>query len=154
MGIAVSLAAHLLAALIWVGGMFFAYMILRPAAGCLTDAPDRLRLWSGVFRRFFAWVRAAVIVLPLTGYVILFGSYGGMKAAGIHIHIMHGLGWLMILLFLFLNFGPVRALHQQVETTDWAAAADSLASIRRVVAINLALGLTVTVVAALGRFSI
>ena len=35
---AVLLALHVLAAVIWVGGMFFAYMVLRPSAGPLESA--------------------------------------------------------------------------------------------------------------------
>ena len=36
-------AVHVLAALVWVGGMFFAWMILRPAAVAKLQAPERLR---------------------------------------------------------------------------------------------------------------
>ncbi len=46
---------HAVAATIWVGGMFFAYMILRPALGYL-EGPDRLRIWQEVFQHFFPWV--------------------------------------------------------------------------------------------------
>ena len=40
-------AFHILAAVIWVGGMFFAHMVLRPSAGLL-DSPTRLALWERV----------------------------------------------------------------------------------------------------------
>ena len=45
---AIAIALHLLAAVIWVGGMFFAYMALRPAAASLLEPPLRLPLWSQV----------------------------------------------------------------------------------------------------------
>ena len=48
------IALHLLAAVIWVGGMFFAYMVLRPSAGLLEPAA-RLPLWQRVFGHFFPW---------------------------------------------------------------------------------------------------
>ena len=51
---------HVLAAMIWVGGMFFAWMILRPAAMAALDGPARLKLWVNVFQRFFVWVWVAV----------------------------------------------------------------------------------------------
>ena len=35
---ALLVALHVLAAVVWVGGMFFAYMVLRPAAGPLETA--------------------------------------------------------------------------------------------------------------------
>lgn len=47
-----ALVLHSLAAAVWVGGMFFAYMALRPAAGAL-EPPQRLTLWRGTFDRFF-----------------------------------------------------------------------------------------------------
>jgi putative copper export protein len=50
MGIILALAFHILGAVIWVGGMFAAYVCLRPAAGSL-EASHRLQLWSAV-RRF------------------------------------------------------------------------------------------------------
>ncbi len=43
-------ALHVLAALVWVGGMFFAWTILRPAAVAALEAPARLGLWLEVFR--------------------------------------------------------------------------------------------------------
>ncbi len=65
---ALLMTLHVLAAVIWVGGMFFAYMALRPAAGEL-DPPSRTALWGRTFARFFAWFWAAIIVLPVTGYL-------------------------------------------------------------------------------------
>ncbi|WP_343074980.1 hypothetical protein [sulfur-oxidizing endosymbiont of Gigantopelta aegis] len=44
---------HLLSAVIWVGGMFFAHMILRPSAVEQLEPPQRLPLWVAVFGRFF-----------------------------------------------------------------------------------------------------
>ena len=53
---ALVITLHLLAVVIWVGGMFFAYMALRPAAGNLLEPPIRQTLWVAVFKRFFVWV--------------------------------------------------------------------------------------------------
>ena len=36
---AIAIPLHLLAAVIWVGGMFFAYMALRPVAASLLEPP-------------------------------------------------------------------------------------------------------------------
>ena len=49
---AFALALHVLGAVVWVGGMFAAYMCLRPAAGPL-DPPVRLKLWRAFFQKFF-----------------------------------------------------------------------------------------------------
>ena len=44
MGIALLL--HLLGVVVWVGGMFFAYMALRPVAATVLGPPLRLGLWA------------------------------------------------------------------------------------------------------------
>lgn len=142
---------HLLAAVVWVGGMFFAYLALRPAAGAL-DLSDRLPLWGRVFQNFFLWVWLAVILLPVTGYAMIFGVMGGMKAAGMHVHIMQGLGWLMILAFMHIYFAPYRRLQQGIARGDLQTAAKKLNQIRLIIAINLTLGLIVITVAAAGRY--
>ena len=77
-----AITLHLLAAIIWVGGMFFAYMALRPVAGSLLEPPVRLKLWTQVFSRFFPWVWLTVLVLLITGLWMIFGVYGGMAKAG------------------------------------------------------------------------
>lgn len=143
---------HLLAAIIWVGGMFFAYMALRPVAATLLDPPQRLPLWTQTFLRFFPWVWLAVVLLPATGYAMLFGVLGGMANAGLHVHIMQGLGWLMILLYLHMFFAPFQRLKRAVAIGDWPAGGQQLAQIRRVVGINLILGLIVAAVASSGRY--
>jgi len=150
MSFALATVIHLLSAVIWVGGMFFAYIVLRPAAGAL-DPPQRLSLWAAVFARFFPWVWAAVMLLLLTGYWMVFGHFGGFKASNIHVHIMHALGLLMVLLFLHLFFAPYRRLRQAVAVADWPEAGRQLAKIRLTVGINLSLGLIVVVIAAGGR---
>ena len=148
----IAIVLHLLAALVWVGGMFFAYVVLRPSAAMLLEPPDRLPLWSETLRRFFSWVWIAILLLVVTGNWMIFGFYGGMKHAGLHIHIMNGIAWLMIALFVYLNIGPLPGLRASVVSQNWPSGAAHLARIRQIVAINLSLGLTVVIVAVSGRY--
>ncbi len=145
------LALHLLAAVVWVGGMFFAYMALRPAAGGLAPR-ERLELWQRVFDRFLYWVWAAVVLLLVTGYWMVLGPLGGFEGLGLHIQIMHGLGWVMVLLFLHLFFVPYRGLRAALAAGDEPMAARHLARIRIIVVTNLTLGLIVVAVAGGGRY--
>ena len=142
---------HVLAAVVWVGGMFFAYMVLRPAAGPLEPAL-RLALWRRVFSGFFPWVWASIAVLLASGYAMLFIHFGGFARAGLHIHLMQTTGILMMLLFAHLFFAPRRRFSRAVETGALAEAAAALNQIRRSVAINLVLGLLTVTVGASGRF--
>lgn len=143
---------HLLAAALWVGGMFFAHQALRPAAISVLEPPERLMLWSRTFARFFPWVWIFVTLLPVSGYWMVFQLYGGLGGAGLHIHLMQGLGIPMILIFMHLFFAPYRRLNRCVAIQDWQAAAENLATIRKMIGINLLLGLAVIAIAATGRF--
>ncbi len=138
---------HLLAALIWVGGMFFAWMVLRPAAGAL-QAPERLTLWLEVFRRFFVWVWIAVVALPITGVGMLHMGFSGFDGAPRYVHVMMGLYLAMLALFLRIQALQLPAMRRAVEVQDWPAAGAVLGRIRRLVAFNLLLGLSVVALAA------
>lgn len=140
---------HLLAVLVWVGGMFFAYVILRPAAVEILQPPERLRLWNSVFRNFFLWVWTAVIVLLLTG-LLMIQMYGGMAHIGRYIHIMLTLGLGMMLIYGHVYFARYRPFKKHVAQENWKEAGALLGKIRQLVAINLGLGLLTVVVAMTG----
>ena len=148
---ALLVALHILAAVIWVGGMFFAFVVLRPSAGSL-EPPARLALWQRVFGRFFPWVWASIAALLVSGYAMLFLHFGGFAGAPLHVNIMQATGILMMLLFLHLYFAPWRRFSRAVQAGAFADAAASLDQIRRIVAINLVLGLITVAVGASGRF--
>ena len=152
MSIAITL--HLLAVVIWVGGMFFAYMALRPVAATLLEPPLRMPLWSQTFARFFPWVWASVILLPVTGYWMILYVFGGFAKLALYIHIMQGLGILMTLIFLHVYFAPYPRLKRAVAAGDFAAAGKQLATIRKLIGLNLILGLSVIVVASSGRYMV
>ena len=149
---ALAITLHILAAVIWVGGMFFAYMALRPVAASLLEPPLRLPLWAQTFTRFFPWVWAAVIVLPVTGYWLIFAVFEGFANAGVHVHIMQLTGWIMILVFLHVFFAPFQRLKEAVAANDWPGAGKQLGQIRALIGANLILGLITVVVATGGRY--
>ena len=150
MGIALLL--HLLAAVVWVGGMFFSYVALRPVAAAQLEPPVRLALWAGVFKVFFPWVFAAIITLLLTGYWMVLSFYGGFDAVGLHVHLMIWAGYVMMLLFFHVFFAPFKRLKRAVAAEDWRAGGKSLAQIRVLIGINLAIGLVVIATASGGRY--
>ena len=147
----VSLILHTLSAVVWVGGMFFAHQVLRPAAVMLEPGP-RLMLWSRVLGRFFGWVFAAIVLLLLMGYAMVFGVYAGFGDVGLHIHLMQGIGILMVLLFLHLYFAPWRRFRTAVARQDWAEGGRQLGQIRTIVTINLVLGVIVVAIGSSGRY--
>lgn len=145
-----ALMLHLLAAVIWVGGMFFAYVCLRPVAASLLEPPLRLPLWANTFTRFFPWVWASVATLLVTGHIMI-ALYGGFGSIGKHVHIMLGIGYIMFLIFAHLYFAPFKRLKKAVAVSDWPLAGSNLNTIRKMVGINLVLGLLTIAVASGGR---
>lgn len=148
----IALALHVLAITVWVGGMFFAYMVLRPIAASQLQPPQRLPLWQGVFRRFFPWVWAAIALILASGYWMLFGPYGGMKNAPVFIHIMHTLGLVMMAIFLHVFFAPYKRLTHYVQQSNWQEAGKALNQIRFLVGLNLVIGLITIVIGAAGKY--
>jgi len=141
---------HVLGVVVWVGGMFFAYMALRPAAAQLLEPPQRLSLWRGTLSRFFLWVWIAVILILVSGLALV-RLAGGLGQTPWHVHTMFAIGLVMMALFGHVYFAPFRRLRRTVAAGDWVGAAPALAQIRRLVGTNLLLGLLVIAVALLGR---
>lgn len=138
------LALHLLCAVIWVGGLFFAYVVLRPSMVAI-DPPQRMLLHTQVFRRFFLVIWHVMPIALATGFAMIFLEFGGMRGVGGNVHAMMGLGVLMALIFLYIVFGPYKRFRR---TTDRVRMAASLATIRKLIGVNLILGLIAVVVAA------
>ncbi len=145
-------ALHLLAAVLWVGGMAFAILALRPAAHEALEGPQRLALMQGVFQRFFLILWHAVPIVLLTGWGLLAGWYWGFGASVWHVHVMHLTGLVMTGVFLAVFFGPWRRMRAALAAGDAPAAAASLDRIRKGVTLNLVLGLVTVAVAGVGRF--
>ncbi|MBR0647041.1 CopD family protein [Plastoroseomonas hellenica] len=145
-------AAHLLGAVLWVGGMAFALLALRPAAHAVLEGPQRLALMEQVFRRFFLIVWHAMPIVLLSGWAILFGWYGGFAGAGWHVHLMNLTGIVMAAIYLAITLGPWKRMRRALAGGDRPAAAAAMDAIRKLVAINLVLGLATIAIAAWGRF--
>lgn len=140
-------ALHVLAALVWVGGMFFAWLVLRPATVAALEGPARLRLWVEVFRRFFGWVWLAVAILAISGIGMLHMRFSGFETAPKYVQVMIGGGIAMFALFMRIQALLLPELRGAVQAEDWPAGAAVLGRIRRMVGINLLLGLAVVAVA-------
>lgn len=149
---AFSILLHVLSAVVWVGGMFFAYVCLRPTAAQQLEPPARLQLWVGVFSRFFPFVWLSVLFLPLTGYLMIFTIWGNFAATPLYVHVMNGTGILMILIYMHVFFAPFKRLKLAVAAQDWPDAGNKLNQIRGLIRINLTLGLITVVIASGGRY--
>ncbi len=150
---AIALVLHALSAVVWVGGMFFALLVLRPASGPL-DPPTRLDLWGRVLGRFFPWVFAAIVLLLATGYAMIVAVFSGFAGVPLYVQAMMGIGIVMMLIFVHLYFAPWRRFRAAVARRDYPEAGRQLNQIRWIVAVNLVLGLVTVAVATGGRYGL
>jgi uncharacterized membrane protein len=151
MTMAIAVALHLVAAIVWVGGMFFAVFVLRPSAGAL-EPGDRLALWDRVFARFFPWVWASIVLLLASGYFMIFVGRGGFADLPVYIHVMQGIGWLMMLIYLHLWFVPYARFKAALALGEGPVAATNLNKIRWIVTANIALGLINAIIGVSGKY--
>ena len=145
----IALLLHLLGVVVWVGGMFFAYMALRPVAATVLEPPQRLSLWAGVFGKFFPWVWLSIALILGSGVYMWMAL--GFASAPLYVLAMLVLGVVMMLIFAHVFFAAFKKLKRAVAEQAWSTGGASLAQIRMLIGINLSLGLITIVVAILGR---
>lgn len=141
---------HLLSVVVWVGGMFFAYMVLRPSAVEILQPPERLKLWDKVFNRFFNWVWLASFLTLVSGLYMIY-QFGGLPHVPHYIHVMLLLGIAMLLIFVYVFFGQYVYFNLAVSAQDWSKAGTILGKIRKLVAANLLTGVLIFFVVLMGR---
>ncbi len=143
---------HVLAVVLWVGGMIFAHFYLRPSLAEF-DPPTRLALMCGVLKRFFAHVQWAAIIVLVTGLWMIGRAAKALVQAGMEFNmplswtVMATLGIVMMIIFFIIRCRLYPPMAKAVSTADWPLAATALARVRKWVTVNMILGLIVIVVA-------
>jgi uncharacterized membrane protein len=142
---------HLLAIILWIGGMVFATFFLRPAMAQL-EAPVRVRLMHDILGRFFKAVLVASLATLVTGLWMLgrvakqVVQSGGSFQMPLSWTVMAVVGTVMVALFLYIRFVLYKRLDQAVAAAEWPAGGAALGQIRAGVLINLGLGVLVLLV--------
>ena len=145
----IALWLHVTGVVVWVGGMFFAHMALRPAALSLPP-PVRLPLLAATLANFFRWAGLAIVLVLASGAWMATAT-GGFGAAGTVVHAMAAIGVVMTLVYAYVATVPFRAMRAAVAASRWEAAGSAMGAIRRLVALNLALGVLTIAIATLGK---
>lgn len=143
---------HAVAATLWIGGIFFAFIALRPAAQEVLQPRERLHLWRVAYRKFFRLVWLLITILLATGYYQLFSQFGGFANSQPYLHLMHTIGLIMVVIFCYLYFSLYGRLCCLVDTEDISGASDTLKKMRPVMATNLFLGIVITAVGVCGPY--
>lgn len=126
---------HVSAAILWMGGMAFVVLALRPALGPV-EPPLRVRVLREVLRRFFIVVATSIAVLLPTGAWLMAGVSGAPPGW----HAMAALGGVMMLIFAHIFFAPWKRLRAAVAREQWPAAGAAAGQIALLAKVNLGLG--------------
>ncbi|MCJ7556236.1 MAG: CopD family protein [Gammaproteobacteria bacterium] len=149
--------AHVLAIIIWIGGMLFSRNFLAPAAAKL-DLPIRAPLMQDALGRFFRVVSFAIIIALVSGIWMTGRVAKQAIVAGVDFSLpmpwvaMMGLGFVMAGFFLLIRVSLYPRLVKQVADSDWEGAAKSLVTLRNWVGANLAIGLLIVIVMGVGMY--
>jgi uncharacterized membrane protein len=147
---AILLFIHLLCAAFWVGGMATMHFAVRPAAVATLEPPLRLRTMAAALRRFFVGVDAAITLLFVSGVTMILLT-GGFRSVHWRVEAMMGIAIVMAGIYVYIRASVFKALRRAVEESAWPVAAARLNTVRKLVSLNLVLGVVVFGVAIVGR---
>lgn len=145
----IPLALHQLAGTVWVGGMFFSLFVMRPAIKGIAETEARVRLTLAVYRRFFPWVWVAIVGLWVSGLWLMVAEQ--QHGVALHVHLMMGIAFLMTLIFAWLFAFPYRqTIRIATGYENWGWATSKISQVRRLMALNLALGILNLILGSVG----
>lgn len=147
----IAITAHVLAVIVWIGGMFFGVVALRPAMRGM-DTLAAARFWNTVLGRFLPWVWAAIATLLASGFYMVFNGFGGFSELPWFIQFMMGIGIFMMMLMGHVTFSAFKKLKRAVAADDAALAAKPLRQTRIIMDVSLILGLLIVIVIMSGAY--
>ena len=142
---------HLVAVVVWIGGMVFAHFCLRPAALATLAPPQRLPLMSAALGRFFALVGVSLVVLWGSGVARFAQLAVSGGRAPMSWSLMAAIAAVMTVVFVVIALRLHPRMRSALAAGQLPGAAAALDRIRRLVVLNLALGALTIAVATLGR---
>jgi uncharacterized membrane protein len=137
---------HLVAGIVWMGGMTFMLFALRPAAIATLEAQPRAMLMGAVWKRFYALVLLAIVVLFATGTHMYTATFRAARLAsgegGVPLgwNIMLVLGITMMLVFGHIYFAGFRKYTRAVASGQWPLAAKAAGLMHTMTLVNFTLG--------------
>ncbi len=130
--------AHLVGAIVWMGGMGFVLAAMRPAAFAVLQPPTRPQFVLAALGRFFPLVWLSIALILPSGLAIL--GAAGFARAPVGWHVMFGIGLVMMAVFAWIDFGPYRRARAAAARQDWKVVAAALERIHPLVLLNFTLG--------------
>jgi uncharacterized membrane protein len=140
---AIADAVHQIGFVILLGSIFFLLFVLRPAARDLATGDERLMVYLRYYKHLFRWAWIALLLLWLSGT-------GKMLTLDIHnlppqVGLMAGAGAVTTVLTLLAHFAFYHQMDEAIFEQHWPRAARRGSRVRRVMALNLLIGLMLIV---------
>jgi uncharacterized membrane protein len=137
---------HLIAGIVWMGGMTFMLFALRPAAMASMEAQPRAVLMGQVWQRFYIWVLVAVVVLFGTGTHLYTSTFRAARLATgngsvpLGWNVMLVLGVTMMLVFGHIFFSGFKKYKRAIAAEQWPLAVKAGGLMHKMTLLNFALG--------------
>ncbi len=123
---------HILAILIWIGGMFYTLFVLRPSLSVLGEEKGKFVITA--MGRFFPLVWIAIFLLLLTGgYRVHNYIHSGLFISKLIVYSI------MVIVFSYIYFG----LFSKLKQVDKAQKPVIISKITKLIQLNFVLGLIV-----------
>lgn len=145
---AIADALHQLGIVILIGGMFFLLLVLRPASRDMGTGEERLLVYSHFFKHLFRWLWFALLLLWVSGVGKIFLS--GYHHLPLQVRVMAGAGALMTLFTLLAHFAFYYQMDEAMAAEHLPRAAKRGSRVRKIMAVNLLIGLVVVVLGVFG----
>jgi uncharacterized membrane protein len=102
--LAIARAIHVLAVVLWIGGVGMVTTVLLPAIRRLRAPADRLPLFHAIERRFAWQARATTLLAGASGFYMAYGFDAWDRFASLGFWWMHAMVvvWLLFTLMLFV----------------------------------------------------
>ena len=140
------LTLHTIGAVLWIGGMAYALIVLRPAIAVLEPAA-RMQMHMQSLRRFLRLTWHAMPLVLITGWIMVFTLYGGFQNLPWAVNAMQTTGLLMAGVFAYLALGPFKRFRRAIRPGP-----ELVGRMRKLMLVNLVLGGLVLVFASIGHF--
>ena len=138
--ILVPIVVHAIAAVTWIGGIFFAYTALKPAEPVYTPEA-KSKLWLKVYAVFVRWVGCSIAVMWLSCMAVVGMTEDPIGNMTKHSIGLLSLGSILTVTTLAVILGPWQRLNRQVEDRDFSAADQTVLRLRRYLMVNFILGI-------------
>jgi uncharacterized membrane protein len=149
--VTIAFPLHVLAAIVFVGGVFSAVTVSHPLARGLSTEPASV-LWQQALGRVFAWAWGSLLLTVATGIILVSLKFGGFSGVPPIHRANMAIGIPAMWLFGYAFFGPWQRYRRAIARGELTAAYRALSGVRVLMGVTLGLALLASVLSAVGRY--